>query len=80
MNGIWEGVVKSIPQEEQDEVWGNVLTLAREVTEYNHSALGIVKSLVSDYGDMELDAENIRAKIADPKNLELLKGIMDKMG
>ena len=79
MNGIWEGVIESIPQEERDEIWGNILTLAREVTEYNHSALGILKTITSsDYENLNLEADSIREKIADPENLKLLKAILDK--
>ena len=79
MNGIWEGVIESIPQEERDEVWNVILTLAREVTEYNHSALGILKTITSsDYENLNLEADSIREKIANPENLKLLKAILDK--
>ena len=80
MNGIWEGVIESIPQEERDEIWGNILTLAREVTEYNHSALGILKAITTDYDNMNLDIEAINKEINNPKTLELLKDVVSKMG
>lgn len=80
MNGIWDVIAKAIPQEEQDYVWGNILTMAREVTEYNRSALGILKIINTDYSNLSLDSEQIKNNIADPENLKLLKTIVDKMG
>ncbi len=83
MNGIWEGVIESIPQEERDEVWGNILTLAREVTEYNHSALGILKLLKQDYGDENFALDKINemlTRLDDSNDLEIIKTAVDKMG
>ena len=79
MNNIWREVAVYIPEEEQAEVWDNILALAREATEYDHSALGILKTITSeDYANLQLDAESIRQKITDPEGLKLLKAILDK--
>lgn len=80
MNGIWEGVIELIPQEERDEVWGNILTLAREVTEYNHSALGILKNISNDYDSLKLALEELAPKIANEENAQLFKNIADNVG
>jgi hypothetical protein len=42
--------------------------------------MGILDTVLTDYGTMDLDAASIQEKIADPNNLALLKGIMDKLG
>jgi hypothetical protein len=80
LNGIWDAIVKAIPEKEQDYIWGNVLSMAREITDYNHSALGIMKVISSDYSNLNFDAAEIKKNIADPDNLKLLKTIVDKMG
>ena len=80
VNKIWEEVAKFIPQEEQDYVWGNLLTLAREVTEYNHSALGILKAITADYNNLDLNIDAINNKIKDPQSLQLLKDVVEKLG
>lgn len=82
MNDV-ERVIESIPQEERDEVWGNILTLAREVTEYNHSALGILKLLKQDYSDENFALDKINemlTRLDDSNDLEIIKTAVDKMG
>ena len=79
MNGVWEGIIESIPQEERDEVWGNILTLAREVTEFNHSALGILKTIRNDYSELTYDIEGLTTKLAKPENLQLVKDVIEKL-
>lgn len=80
INKIWEEVSKVIPQEEQDYIWDNLLNLAKEVTEYNHSALGILKTLGTDYDNLDLDIETLNKKIKDPESLKLLKDVVSKLG
>lgn len=80
INKIWEEVNKVIPREEQDYIWSNLLNLAREVTEYNHSALGILKAVTADYNNLDLDVDAINSKIKDPQSLQLLKDVVEKLG
>lgn len=83
INNIWDEVAKSIPQSEQDEIWNNLLTLAREVTNYNHSALGILKLLKQDYGDESFALDKISemlTRLDDSNDLEIIKTAVDKMG
>ena len=44
------------------------------------SIYGILDAMKQDYSNLELDAESIREKIADPKALELLKDVLTKLG
>lgn len=82
MNQIWEEVAKSIPQEEQDYIWGNLLNLAREVTEYNHSALGILKAVKQDYGEEGFTLDKINemlTKLQNPDEMNLVKAAIEDM-
>lgn len=51
-----------------------------EVYKYKDSALGILQSIVTDYNDLDLDADKLKDKIANKENVEFLKNVMDKMG
>ena len=42
--------------------------------------MGILDQVSADYKDLNFDATAIQKKIADPQNLELLKGVMTKLG
>lgn len=80
LNKIWDTVKQSIPEDEANYIWENTCALAREITDYNHSVLGILKLVRQDYQDTEMDAVAIEEKLANPENLNLLKDILDKLG
>lgn len=80
LNNIWEEISKTIPESECQYVWESVLSIAREVTDYNHSVLGILKAMKTDYSDLELDATKIEDTLANDKSLTLLKDILEKLG
>ena len=56
------------------------LNTAIKAYEYKNSVYGILDSLQNDYSNLNLDAESIREKIADPENMELLKQVLTKLG
>jgi hypothetical protein len=55
LNGIWENVAKYIPDTEKDFMWNNILEVAKRVTEYYSSALGIVRALGENYEGTSFD-------------------------
>ncbi len=40
----------------------------------------MMEIIKEDYGDIELDAENIQKTLGDQENLAFLKDVMDKLG
>lgn len=81
LNKLWLEVEKAIPDIELEDIWCNLLDLAREVTNYNHSALGILKTVTTDYDNLNFDADAIKQKLNDPNSLGLLRTIMkDNLG
>ena len=80
INHIWEEVGKVIPQEEQEYIWDNLLNLAREITDYNHSALGILKSITADYKNLDLNTEKLQKELSNPETISLVKDIVTKLG
>jgi hypothetical protein len=76
LNKIWDEVKKAIPQSELTDMWENTCALAREITDYNHSALGILKMVRADYGETDFNIASIMENIKDPETLGLMKEIL----
>ena len=80
LNDVWSFVEDKIPQVEREYIWDNILNLAREITNYNSSALGILKSISTDYSNLKLEATDIQKEINNPDALGLLREILTKLG
>lgn len=80
VNGVIAAVVEAIPETE----YNLLLTWAQETIDafytYHNSVMGILEQVSADYSNLDLDATKIQTKLADPQNLELLKGVMTKLG
>lgn len=79
LNNIWDTVKDSIPEKERDYIWDNTCALAREITEYNHSALGILKLMSDDYENLNFDVQEITEKLSDRTNLDLVRNLLTKL-
>ena len=80
LNKIWDTVKQSIPEDEVNYLWENTCTLAREITNYNHSALGILNLLSNDYDNLSLDTTDMANKLSNVDNLKMLREILTKLG
>ena len=72
--------VKSVIGEEWEEINNGVISTIKNIYEYRNSVLGILEAVSHDYASLNLDANEIYTKIADPNNMELLKSIVSKLG
>lgn len=79
-NGLAAAVIKAIPELEYDEILTGIKQTIKSVYKYQNSVLGILDTISQDYSNLNLDATEIQKKLADPNNMELLKGIMTKLG
>lgn len=79
LNNIWNEVKKAIPQSELTDIWENTCALAREITDYNHSALGILKLMSDDYENLNFDVQEITEKLSDRTNLDLVRNLLTKL-
>lgn len=79
-NQIFEKIIGHIPESEYVMLQNGVIECADNLYKYRNSALGIMESISSDYSDLSFDATAIQEKLADEKNLELLRSILTKMG
>lgn len=79
-SGFFDDVFTVIPQREYKSIVMWLSKTAEHIYEYRNSIYGILDALNTDYSNLELDAESLREKIADPNSLTLLKDVLTKLG
>ena len=79
-NGVIAEVIAAIPENEYALLLGWIDETIEAFYTYRNSVMGIMEQISADYSNLSLDATAIQQKLADPQNLELLKGIMTKLG
>ena len=80
LNDVWAAVADAIPAEERCYIWENIIALAREITTYNNSVLGVLKAVSNNRDNLNFDIEEIMKNIHDPEALTMLKGMVDLTG
>lgn len=80
LNDVWAAVEDAIPESEREYIWNNTLAMAREVTTYNNSVLGVLKAISSDREALNFDITELVDKIKDPEALAILKGLLGQTG
>lgn len=78
--GIFNEVISSISQDDWKDIQDSVWATIDSIYKYKNSVVGILESIGSDYENLNLDAQQIQATLADPNNMELLKNILQKLG
>lgn len=80
LNDIWAFVEDKIPQIEREYTWNNILSLAKEITNYNSSALGVLKTISNNRDNLNFDVKEIMNNLNDPQALTMLKDMMGYTG
>lgn len=79
-NGVIDQVVSAIPEEEYNFIIDGIDDTIEAVYAYQNSVLGILENITQDYSNLELDAQKLQEKIADPNSVSLLKDVLTKLG
>lgn len=79
-SGLMAKILDLIPADEYDTINFGVADSTSAVYAYQNSVLGILDTVTQDYSNLNLDASEIQQKIADPKNMALLKDVLTKLG
>lgn len=83
INNIWEQVSKCLPASEKDYIWENVCVLAKEETDYTHSALGVLEAFKEAYRNEEFDLSRINEFLQkaqdNPEEMQFIKAAVTKM-
>lgn len=78
--GIFTDIIDVIREKDWKEIQENVWSTINNIYSYRNSVMGILDTINTDYRDLNLDASEIQQKLSDPENMELLKGILTKLG
>lgn len=79
-NGIFNIIIQALPKSEYEAIVDGVEKCSNAVYTYRNSVLGILDAMTTEYNNLQFDASDIQSKLADPENIQLLKGIMEKLG
>lgn len=79
-SGLMVKILDLIPADEYKAIKSGVEESTSAVYAYQNSILGILDTVAQDYSNLDLDASEIQQKIADPKNIALLKDVLTKLG
>lgn len=79
-NGIFNIIIQALPKPEYEAIIDGVEKCSNAVYTYRNSVLGILDAMTTEYNNLQFDASDIQSKLADPENIQLLKGIMEKLG
>lgn len=79
-SGLYSAVMHAIPANEFSALCSGLSEIVENIYKYRNSALGILETISQDYSNLNLDANEIQNKLADPQNLELLRNVLTKMG
>ena len=73
-------LLKENIQEEYSYILNHTIECAKLSYDYNNSAYGLLDSLQNNYDNLNLDANSIQQKLADPENMDLLRQVLAKLG
>lgn len=79
-SGLFAAVQDAIPQAEWDDLFKGLWDTIDAVYKYTNSAMGIMETIGQDYANLDLRADEIQKKIADPNTLPIVKDILTKLG
>ena len=79
-NGVVNTIIAAIPEEEYNFVIDGIDDTIEAVYTYQNSVLGILENITQDYSNLELDAQKLQEKNADPNSVSLLKDVLTKLG
>ena len=77
---IFNDVIKVISEKDWFDIQESVWSTIKNIYDYKNSVMGILDGVSADYSNLQLDASEIQAKLANGDNLSLLKDILTKLG
>lgn len=79
-SGLSAKIFEALNPYEYQQLQSWIKELINSIYQYKNSLVGMMEIIKEDYGDIELDAENIQKALGDQDNLSFLKDVMDKLG
>lgn len=78
-SGLYSKIIDIIGNNEIDNLYQKLQSVIKSIYAYENSVYGLLQGVIQDYENLNLDADTIKEKIANPENLALLKNVMDKL-
>lgn len=78
--GIFADIINVIREKDWKEIQENVWETIKNIYAYRNSMMGILESVSADYSQLDLDATEIKNKLADKDNMTLLRDVLAKLG
>lgn len=79
-SGLYQAVYSKVSDFDRGFISTVLTETLDNIYTYRNSVYGILDSMATDYSNLELDAEKLRATIGDPENISLLRDVITKMG
>ena len=79
-SGLFKEIFTVLPREEYQSIAVWLHKIGEHIYSYRNSVYGILDYLKQDQDALNLDAETLRQKIADPESVGLLKEVLTKLG
>ena len=79
-SGLFDDIFTVLPKREYQSIVMWLSKTAEHIYDYRNSIYGILDAMNTDYQNLELDADALKNKMADPEALELLKNVLTKLG
>lgn len=80
LNGILGTVLANIPEEEYEDLFAACSECAEHVIAHMNSFAGMMKTVTENYGTTKMNTEELIQTLGDPKQIGLVKDILDKIG
>ena len=78
--GLFYEIVEKISDKDWLEIQENVWDTIKSIYEYRNSVMGILDNVRAEYGDLNLEVNEMSEKLSDPNNLGFLKEVLTKLG
>ena len=78
-SGLFDDIFTVLPQREYKSIVMWLSKTAEHIYDYRNSIYGILDAVAADYSNLNLDTSTIVEKLRDPKALETVREILDKM-
>lgn len=80
VSGLWDIIEKYIDENEINFIKQNIKETITNIYAYKNSVLGMIDAMNQKSEDLKVDGEALQKVIGDPKNLTLVKQILDNLG
>ena len=78
-SGIITRIKNNIPEEEIVILTNSIEKTLSAIYQYQHSVLGILDAMKTDYNHMKLDIDDLNESISNPELLALVKDLLTKL-